>query len=235
MTRQKILIIEDDAKVAELLRLYLEGDGFQPFISHDGWEGLELARQTAPSLIILDLMLPSIGGLDICRILRGDNDVAHIPIIMLTARTTEDDKLHGIDLGADDYVTKPFSPREVVARVKMVLRRLDRNGKQSEELVYGSLRVNFTRYEVSVDDTMVQLTPKEFSLLKTMIQEPGRAFTRDELMDKAFGFDYEGLARTVDVHVMKLRKKIEPDMANPRYIQTVYGIGYKFDDTVEAS
>jgi DNA-binding response OmpR family regulator len=176
-------------------------------------------------------MLPTLTGHDICRILRGDQNTADVPIIMLTAKSTEDDKLLGIEIGADDYVTKPYSPRELVARVQMVLRRTNRAQKEPDQLQFGDLQVNFARYEVTLEGEPVSLTPKEFSLLKTMISEPGRVFSRDDLMDKAFGFDYEGLARTVDVHVMKLRKKIETDINEPKYIQTVYGIGYKFSDT----
>ncbi len=232
MGKATILVIEDDRKVAELARMYLERDGFIVKISHDGYEGLELARQEQPALIVLDLMLPALNGLDICRILRSDEDSQHIPIIMLTAKSTEEDKLTGIDVGADDYITKPFSPRELAARVKMVLRRvkLDETNSQNEQIVAGDLIVNLARLEVKLNGKLVSLTPKEFNILKVLAQAPGRPFSRDDLMNKAFGYDYEGLARTVDVHVMKLRKKIEPDISQPRYIQTVYGFGYKFGE-----
>ena len=228
---QTVLIIEDDHKAAELIRLYLEKDNYHVLITDDGYEGLEMARQQRPDLIVLDIMLPTLTGHDICRILRADQNIADVPIIMLTAKSTEDDKLLGIGIGADDYVTKPFSPRELVARVQMVLRRTQRTKAKDNEVKFGDLQVNFDRYEVLLEGKPISLTPKEFSLLKAMIQKPGHVFSRDDLMTKAFGFDYEGLARTVDVHVMKLRKKIETDISQPRYIQTVYGIGYKFSDT----
>jgi DNA-binding response OmpR family regulator len=229
MGRASILVVEDDRKTAELLRLYLERAGFLVTAAHDGREGLELARTGQPDLLLLDLMLPGIDGVEICRILRRELPSPGIPVIMLTARSTEDDRLTGLDSGADDYVTKPFSPREVVARVRAVLRRAGHNGAETlEEFHSGALSINFIRHEVRLNGQVVYLTPKEFDLLTTMALEAGRAFSREELLEKAFGFDYDGLERTVDVHVMKLRKKLEPDLAHPRYIQTVFGIGYKF-------
>ncbi|MBC7814260.1 MAG: response regulator transcription factor [Burkholderiales bacterium] len=223
---RKILVVDDDKKTAELIRLYLESDGYRAIVAHTGSQALEMARQQQPTLIVLDLMLPHVDGLDICRILRAESDV---PIIMLTARTTEADKLLGLDLGADDYITKPFSPREVVARVRAVLRRIEKDvPKGPTELHCRGLNVNFTRHEVRLNSSLVVLTLKEFKLLETLIREPGRVFSRFELLERAFGFDYEGMERTVDVHVMNLRKKIEPNPTQPTYIQTVYGIGYKF-------
>ena len=207
MAQKTILIIEDDQKVAELVRMYLSRDGYKTIVVHDGYDGLEIARQEQPTLIVLDLMLPALNGLDICRLLRADAGTQAIPVIMLTAKSTENDKLNGIEIGADDYITKPFSPRELVARVNMILRRLKRSEAIEQEMKFGDLTINLDRYEVRLNDKLVPLTPKEFSLLKVMSQTPNRPFTRDELMDKAFGYDYEGLARTVDVHVMKLRKK----------------------------
>ncbi|MEL7433785.1 MAG: response regulator transcription factor [Chloroflexota bacterium] len=180
-----------------------------------------------PDLIVLDLMLPNLDGLDVCRLVRMENNV---PIIILTAKSTEGDVLHGLELGADDYIAKPFSPREVVARVKTVLRRVQdhitTNGQK--ELQFGDLAINLTRHEVSIKDEVVHLTPKEFKLLETLAKDPGRAFTRLELVERAFGYDYEGLERTVDAHVMNLRKKIEHDHTNPNYVETVYGVGYRF-------
>lgn len=229
MGRAKILVVEDDRKTAELLRLYLERAGFVVTAAYDGREGLELARKQLPDLLLLDLMLPEMDGLTVCRILRHELPPPGIPVIMLTARSTEDDRLQGLDIGADDYVTKPFSPREVVARVRAVLRRAGFNGSATpDEVQAGELHINLASHEVQLAGKPIYLTPKEFDLLSTMAQEMGRAFSREELVEKAFGYDYDGLDRTVDVHVMKLRKKIEPDLSNPRYIQTVYGIGYKF-------
>lgn len=230
---RKILIVDDDKKTVDLIRLYLEKDGYRALAAYDGRQALELTRQKRPDLIVLDLMLPEVDGLDVCRVLRAES---RVPIIMLTARTTEEDKLLGLDLGADDYVTKPFSPRELLARVRAVLRRVDEeDSKGPPQVRFGNLAVDFVRHEVAVRGKPVHLTPKEFKLLETLIQEPGRAFTRLELLDRVFGFDYEGLERTVDVHVMNLRKKIEPNPREPTYIQTVYGVGYKFTEEQDVS
>ncbi len=230
--KPSILVVDDDHKTVDLIRLYLERDGYRVLMAYDGRQALEFARDRRPGLIILDLMLPRVDGLDVCRILRAESQ---IPIIMLTARTTEEDKLVGLDLGADDYITKPFSPRELVARVRAVLRR---GGGQDEagpeELQFGELVVDFIRHEARLVGTPVHLTPKEFTLLKIMTRQPGRVFTRLELLEGAFGFDYQGFERTVDVHMMNLRKKIEPDPAQPKYIQTVYGVGYKFETARDA-
>jgi DNA-binding response OmpR family regulator len=229
---RKILIVDDDRKTVELLRLYLEKDGYQVLAAHDGRQALDLTRQRRPNLIVLDLMLPSVDGLDVCRILRAETDT---PIIMLTARTTEDDKLLGLDLGADDYITKPFSPREVVARVRVVLRRIGTEREQEPAIVhFRQLTVDFVGHAARLRGEPLRLTPKEFKLLETLIKQPGRAWSRLDLLEQVFGFDYEGLERTVDVHVMNLRRKIEHDPARPEYIQTVYGVGYKFAEDDDA-
>jgi DNA-binding response OmpR family regulator len=232
---RKILVVEDDAKTGELIKLYLERDGYRVLAAQDGQRALELARHKRPDLIVLDLMLPEVDGLDVCRILRAES---RVPIIMLTARTTEDDKLLGLDLGADDYVTKPFSPRELVARVRAVLRRSAAKGEEEHapsQVRSGDLLVDFVRYEVRMRGIPINLTPKEFKLLETLAREPGRAFSRIDLLERVFGFDYEGLERTVDVHIMNLRKKIEPDPAQPSYIQTVFGVGYKFAENADVA
>jgi two-component system, OmpR family, alkaline phosphatase synthesis response regulator PhoP len=223
----KILIVEDDIKTANLLQLYLRQEGYKAEIANDGYTGLDMARKIQPDLVILDLMLPHLDGLDICRLLRMESAV---PIIILTAKSTEDDVLRGLDLGADDYIAKPFSPREVIARVKTVLRRVHEHdtGIGQKELVFGDLTINLTRHEVLIEGEVVHLTPKEFRLLETLAKEPGRAFSRLELVERAFGYDYEGLERTVDAHVMNLRKKVEKDHTNPMYVETVYGVGYRF-------
>ena len=229
---RKILVVDDDRKTVDLLRLYLEKDGYQVLAAHDGRQALELTRQRRPDLIVLDLMLPNVDGLDVCRILRAESAT---PIIMLTARTTEDDKLLGLDLGADDYITKPFSPREVVARVRVVLRRVGAEREQEPASIhFRQLAVDFVGHAARLRGEPLRLTPKEFKLLETLIKQPGRAWSRLDLLEQVFGFDYEGLERTVDVHVMNLRRKIEHDPARPEYIQTVYGVGYKFaeDDDV---
>ena len=222
---RKILIIEDDKKLADLLRLYLEKDGCRVLVAHDGREGLAAARQRRPDLIVLDLMLPGLDGLDLCRTLRAESA---LPILILTARSTEDEKLIGLDLGADDYVTKPFSPREVVARVRAVLRRAASAADAPAQITSGDLCLDLVGYAAQLRGQPLSLTPKEFKLLAVMARQPGRAFTRLELLEEVFGLDYEGLERTVDVHVMNLRKKIEADPAQPIYLQTVYGVGYRF-------
>jgi DNA-binding response OmpR family regulator len=193
---------------------------------------LNLARQSHPDLIVLDLMLPGCDGLEICRILKNESDV---PIIMLTARTTEEDKLAGLNLGADDYVTKPFSPRELAARVRVILRRLPEETLQRgpAEIKRGELTLNFLNREVSIAGRALQLTPIEFKLLGVLAREPGRVFSREQLIEMVFGYDFEGFDRTVDVHILNLRRKVEPDPSRPRYIKTVYGAGYKFAGRTE--
>ena len=228
----KILIVDDDRKTAELIRMYLEREGYAALLAHDGRQALELARQRSPDLIVLDLMLPLVEGLDVCRILRAES---RVPIIMLTARTTEDDKLLGLDLGADDYITKPSSPRELVARVRAVLRRGGpaQRGEPAAARC-GELVVDFVSRSVRLRGAPVHLTPKEFKLLELLARHPGRAFSRLELLEQVFGYDYDGLERTVDVHLMNLRKKIERDPAQPSYVLTVYGHGYKFSEDANA-
>jgi two-component system alkaline phosphatase synthesis response regulator PhoP len=228
MNKRKILVVDDERKIVELVRLYLEKDGYRVLVATDGLDGLELARQKRPDLILLDLMLPGMDGLDVCRILQAESDV---PIIMLTARTTDEDKLIGLGLGADDYVTKPFNPREVVARVRAVLRRVGKEAARGPtEMRFAGLVIDRRRREVRVRGEVANLTPTEFRLLEVLAGEPGRAFTRLELLDRVFGFDFEGFERTVDVHVKNLRKKIEPDPRQPTYVKTVYGVGYKFGE-----
>ncbi len=222
---RKLLVIEDDHKLADLVRMYLERDGYRVTLAHDGRNGLDLARRNHPDLILLDLMLPGITGTDLCRTLRAESKV---PIIMLTAKSTEDDKLNGLDLGADDYITKPFSPREVVARVRAVLRRAaDSEPPPPTRIQIGDIDVDLAAHQARLRGQLLRLTPKEFNLLALMAAQPGRAFTRLELLEAVFGLDYEGMERTVDVHMMNLRKKIETDPADPHYLETVYGVGYR--------
>jgi DNA-binding response OmpR family regulator len=224
-----ILVVDDDHKTVELIRLYLERDEYQVWVAYDGRQALETAHRMHPDLIILDLMLPKIDGLDVCRILRQETD---IPIIMLTAKTTEEDKLLGLDIGADDYISKPFSPRELMARLRAVLRRsAEKKFSGPERIECDDLVVNFSRRQVTLFGELVHLTPKEFHLLEILIRQPERVFTRLDLLKGAFGYDFGGLERNVDVHIMNLRKKIEPDPEQPHYVQTVYGMGYKFTGT----
>ena len=219
-----ILVVEDEVKIARLVRDYLENAGYRVLVAHRGDAGLALARTERPDLIVLDLMLPGLDGLDFCRTIRRDSQV---PVIMLTARADEADKLVGLELGADDYVTKPFSPRELVARVRAVLRRARGAEAEPELLRQGDLALDVARHEVSVGGRPVELTPTEFDLLAAMMRAPGRVFSRTQLLDLVQGEAYEGYERTIDAHIKNLRQKIEPDPKNPRYILTVYGVGYK--------
>jgi len=223
MPGKKVLVVDDDAKTVELVKLYLNRDGYRVITAYDGTEALQLARENQPDLIVLDIMLPGINGLEICRILRKESDV---PIIMLTALTTDDDRLTGLDLGADDYVTKPFSPRELAARVRAVLRRLP-GERGPEKIEHGALTVNFLKHEASLKGKPLNLTPIEFKVLGAFVKEPGRVFSRAQIIEKALGHDFDGFDRTIDVHILKLRRKLEPDPRHPRYIKTVYGAGYK--------
>jgi DNA-binding response OmpR family regulator len=231
MTKRTILLVDDDHKIVDLVRMYLERDGYRVIAAYDGIEALEAARQKRPDLIVLDLLLPNLDGLDVCRILRAESKV---PIVMLTAKITEEDRLTGLDLGADDYVTKPFSPRELMARIRAVLRRSgDPAPNGAPEIQLGDLSINRQGHEVHLRGQAVPLTPTEFRLLTALAEQPGRAFTRLELLDRVFGYGFEGFERNVDVHVKNLRKKIESDPLNPRFIQTVYGVGYKMSEDWE--
>ena len=231
MAGKRVLVVDDDIKTVELVKLYLERDGYRIFTAYDGNEALRLARESHPDLIVLDLMLPGIDGLKVCRTLRAESDV---PIIMLTARTTDQDKLRGLDLGADDYVTKPFSPRELAARVRAVLRRLP-GDRGPAEVKHGELIVNFLKREVFLAGKLLNLTAVEFKLLGTMVKEPGRVFSRAQLIESALGYDFEGFDRTIDVHILNLRRKLEPDPSHPSYIKTVYGVGYKFAEVLNGT
>ena len=224
MAGKKVLVVDDDVKTVELVRLYLKRDGYQVLVAYDGVEALRLAHESCPDLVVLDLMLPDIDGLEVCRTLRHESD---IPIIMLTARTTDQDKLTGLDLGADDYVTKPFSPKELAARVRAVLRRLP-GERGPEEIKTGELSMNFAKHEAWFAGRPLDLTTVEFKLLGVLAKEPGRVFTRANLIEEALGYDFEGFDRTIDVHILNLRRKLESDPSHPRYIKTIYGVGYKF-------
>lgn len=221
----RILVAEDDRKQANVIRMYLEHEGYSVLSVADGRAALDQCRARKPDLVVLDVMMPLVDGLDVCHILRAESAV---PIILLTARSTENDILLGLDLGADDYITKPYSPRQLVARIRALLRRSGvLTGTAKAPLIVGDLVVDPDRFEVRVDGRLVTLTAKEFGILEVLATEPGRAFTRAQIIDRAFGFDQDVLERTVDVHVMNLRRKIELDPAEPRYVQTVYGRGYR--------
>ena len=224
MADKNVLIVDDDVKTVELVKLYLTRDGYGVLTAYDGIEALRLARESGPDLIVLDLMLPDMDGFEVCRVLRQESDV---PIIMLTARSTDQDKLTGLGLGADDYVTKPFSPKELAARVQAVLRRLPRE-RGPEEFKCGELSMNFSNHEAWFADRLLDLTSIEFKLLGVLAKEPGRVFSRTDLIEEALGYDFEGFDRTIDVHILNLRRKMERDPSHPKYIRTVYGVGYKF-------
>jgi DNA-binding response OmpR family regulator len=224
----RILVAEDDLKQAELIRRYLEREGHLTVVVHDGRAAIDEARRRSPDLLVLDVMMPKVDGLDVCRVLRADGEV---PIIMLTARSTEDDLLLGLDLGADDYLTKPYNPRELVARVRTVLRRT-RIRAEGEVYRVGELEIDPGRHEIRLAGSLVEVTPAEFKILACLAASPGRAFSRQQLLEHAFGFDHYVFDRTIDVHVMNLRKKIEPAASSPAYLKTVYGVGYKLADKV---
>lgn len=221
---QTILVVEDDAKMVNLLRLYLEREGYTVVATYDGRSALEAAERTRPSLVILDLMLPHVDGIEVCKQLRASSEV---PILMLTARVDEVDRLLGLSLGADDYVPKPFSPREVVARVKAILRRASRQ-EPPKVLSHGELEMDVERHRVTVNGTEVHLTPIEFKLLQAFLESPERAFSREQLLNRIYAFhEVDVVDRTIDVHVGKLREKLGDDPASPRFIATVRGVGYK--------
>ncbi len=226
MASKRVLVVDDDVKTVELVKLYLNRDGYKVLTAYDGVEALRLARESHPDLIVLDLMLPGIDGLEVCRTLRAKSDV---PIIMLTAKTTEQDRLTGLDLGADDYVTKPFSPKELAARIRAVLRRLPDETLQRgpTEINRGELSLNLLKHEACLGGRPLHLTPIEFKLLGVLAREPERVLSRAQLIEKTLGYDFEGFDRTIDVHILNLRRKLEPDPSHPRYIKTVYGAGYK--------
>ncbi len=231
MSGKKILVVDDDAKTVELVKMYLARDGYKVATAYEGTTALQMAREIKPDLIVLDLMLPGISGLDICRTLRGESDV---PIIMLTALSTDDDRLTGLDLGADDYVTKPFSPRELAARVRAVLRRMP-GERGPDKIELGDLVVDFLKHEAYLEGKPLNLTPVEFKILGVLVREPGRVFSRAQIIENAMGFDFDGFDRTIDVHILKLRRKLEPDPRHPRYIKTIYGAGYKLLESSNVS
>jgi len=230
----RILVVDDDKEIVRLVRAYLEQAGFTVFAAHDGETALHTIRREKPDLVVLDLMLPDRDGWDITRIVRADAAIAATPIIMLTARVEDTDRIAGLELGADDYITKPFNPREVVARVRAVLRRANPAATAPSARVFrmGALTVDTGRHEATLNDEPVELTPTEFKLLHILIESPGYAFTRSELIEQGLGYEYEGMERTLDSHIKNLRKKIEPDPKHPTYIQTVYGVGYRFSPDV---
>ncbi len=224
---QRILIVDDDRQIVRLVGSYLEQAGFQVSTAYDGESALREVRSARPDLVVLDLMLPDRDGWEVTRSIRSDAAVEATPIIMLTARIEDTDKIIGLEVGADDYITKPFNPREVVARVRAVLRRTSGGPVLPSVLTAGDIVMDLDRHVVNIGETHVELTPAEFGLLKTFMENPEHAFTRSQLIDKGLGYSYEGMERTVDSHIKNLRKKIESDPARPAYIQSVFGVGYR--------
>ena len=227
MENKKILIVDDDENICELLRLYLEKDGFETLVANDGRTAVDYALKHSPDLILLDIMLPVLDGWQVCREIRKSSQV---PIIMLTAKGETFDKILGLELGADDYVCKPFDTKEVIARIKAVLRRSNDNDKQNQvsEVRYDKLKINLTNYELVVDGKLIDTPPKELELIYHLASNPNRVYTRDQLLDEVWGFDYYGDSRTVDVHVKRIREKLE-NISENWALKTVWGVGYKFE------
>ena len=224
---KKIVVIDDDPSVQEVVRAYLEKDGYQVFVAGTAGDGLSLTARIKPGLVVLDLMLPDRSGEDVCRDIRERADT---PILMLTAKASEDERVTGLAIGADDYLTKPFSPRELVARVRAILRRTQGGDQPLVEVISldgGALEIDTVQHEVRKAGEAVELTPNEYKLLQTLARFPGRAYSRFELINHVQGYEYEGYERTIDAHVKNLRKKIEDDPKQPRYVETVFGVGYR--------
>lgn len=227
MSTEKILICDDDRNICELLRLYLEKEGYALCIANDGVEALEKFNSESPDMILLDIMMPRLDGWQVCREIRKKSDV---PIIMITAKGETFDKVLGLELGSDDYVVKPFDPKEIVARIKAIMRRADKSSSENDtkEVSYDKLIVNMTKYELKVDGRVVDTPPKELELLYHLASNPNRVYTRDQLLDEVWGFEYYGDSRTVDVHIKRLREKLE-GVSDQWMLKTVWGVGYKFE------
>lgn len=228
--KKTVLIVEDEKNIVDIIRFNLQRTGYNTLEAYDGEAGLAMAREKKPDLILLDVMMPKMMGFDVCRALRAEGD--NVPVIILTAREEEEDKILGLEIGADDYITKPFSMRELLARVKAVLRRSTKDGQKDksheEALTIGGLRLDFSSYQAWLHDKPIALTPKEYELLKLLVTNPGRAFSRDELLERIWGYEYYGDTRTVDVHIRHLRAKLKDDPTVSDAIETVRGVGYRF-------
>ena len=224
MTKIRVTVIDDDEKICKLLRAYFEKEGWNVSVAYDGLQGVQLVKETRPDIVILDLMLPGIDGWEVCRRLRRESEV---PVIMLTARDEETDRLIGLEIGADDYVAKPFSPREVVARAKAILRRTNREIARQDPIRVGDLEIDVEKHEVRLAGQVMDLTPTEFKIIQLLSQRPGRPFSRLQIVEGSQGVAFDGYERTVDVHIKNLRRKLGDDGKEAAYIQTVYGVGYK--------
>ena len=227
MQNQRILVVDDDRNICELIRLYLEKEGFSVTMAHDGQAALNLIKESAPSVVLLDIMLPKMDGFQVCREIRR---ISNIPIIMLTAKGETFDKVLGLELGADDYMVKPFDNKELVARIKASLRRYDPKDDAEKEVIYPNLVVNLSNYELKINGNQMDIPPKELELLYFLATNPNKVFTREQLLETVWGFDYFGDSRTVDVHVKRLREKLELAGENQNWqLKTVWGVGYKFE------
>ena len=230
MAKEKVLIIDDEEHIVELIRYNLENAGYDAIEAYNGIDGIKAAKNVKPTLILLDVMLPMMDGLEVCRKLRKDDTTKNIPIIMLTAKSEEIDKILGLELGADDYITKPFSVRELLARIKAVLRRTGSEVEETSMFTFSDVTIDYDKHLVTKNNEKVDLTLKEYELLDILIRNRGKVLKRDLLLDKIWGYEYVGETRTVDVHIRHLRQKLEDDDKNPVYIETVRGIGYRFND-----
>jgi two-component system alkaline phosphatase synthesis response regulator PhoP len=232
MNMDRILVVDDDRDIVRLVRSYLEKAGYQVLTAYDGESALQILRSEKPELLILDLMLPDRDGWDVARLVRADSSIAATPIIMLTARVEDNDKIVGLEIGADDYITKPFNPREVVARVRALLRRtqLQQESQVPQRLQIGQLVLDIGKRELSLNEELISLTPSEFEIIKVLMQNPGFVITRDELAEKALGYGSASAGRTLDSHIKNLRRKIDRDSSQESFIQTVHGIGYRMRD-----
>jgi two-component system, OmpR family, alkaline phosphatase synthesis response regulator PhoP len=229
MAAEKILVVDDEDHIVELISYNLINSGYNVITANNGLDAVRLAKEENPNLILLDLMIPGLDGFDVCKAIRSDINTKEISIIMLTAKGEELDKILGLELGADDYITKPFSIRELLARIKAILRRTKASGGSEEVFKANDICINFDRREVSILDRKIDLTLKEFELLEILVKNRGKILTRETLLDKIWGYEYVGETRTVDVHIRYLRKKIEADDKNPKFIETIRGVGYRFN------
>ncbi len=225
MGQYSVLIVDDDVKLVKLLQTYFEKEGYIAYAANNGLDALQIVRLQKPDIMVLDLMLPGLDGLDVCRRIRKEND---IPIIMLTARDEESDRLVGLEIGADDYVTKPFSPKEVVARAKAILRRVNKDIVRSELIKAGTLMIDLERHEVTQNGQLIEVTPTEFKIIELLAANAGKVYSRLQIVEQTQGYSFEGYERTIDAHIKNLRRKIEINPKEPQYIQTIYGVGYKF-------
>ncbi|NLC66396.1 MAG: response regulator transcription factor [Clostridium sp.] len=233
MNTETILIIDDEKHIIELIEYNLKSSGYNTLHALNGKEGLSKAKTEKPSLILLDLMLPIMDGIEVCKEIRMDDDIKDIPIIMLTAKSEEVDKIIGLELGADDYITKPFSVRELLARIKAVLRRINKDEEENKTFKFSDVVIDYDKHEVTKNDLIVDLTLKEFELIDMLVKNRGKVLKREEILDEIWGYGYVGETRTVDVHIRHLRKKLENNDKYPEYIETVRGIGYRFSDTTD--